>query len=334
MSVTVWLPSDVQSGGRLQPLKASRATQASPKHIAKLTRVLNICGVANYRLIATEIGDLLKWDSTVKHIDRIGQAIFPFRKDNFPNESISSVRAKAIYDWVLSLARHPMDAADRDALLRAFCRKIAPNEELRVRADELLSEAGIASSNVSAPAAPPPSPSAALNKRKDEERAALLERFMQSARAEPHRRGYLLQDILNDLVRLEELEVTRSFTRNDGGEQIDGALRLDGWFYLIECRWRAKLADIRQVDGLKGQVDRSGKQALGIFLSIEGWSENVPELLKQNPEKSILLMDGYDLACVLRNQFSLKRLLFAKNSKLTLECRPFYGAVELQTKWL
>ena len=36
---------------------------------------------------------------------------------------------------------------------------------------------------------------------------------------------------------------------------------------------------------------------MGVFLSVNGWSENVPQLLKQNSEKSILLMDGYDLRC-------------------------------------
>ena len=58
-----------------------------------------------------------------------------------------------------------------------------------------------------------------------------------------------------------------------------------------------------------------------------------PELLKQNPEKSIFLMDGFDLICVLRNQIPLKHFLSIKNSKLTLECRPFYGALEYQKEF-
>ena len=38
------------------------------------------------------------------------------------------------------------------------------------------------------------------------------------------RRGYLLQDLLNRLFDLFQIPVVKSFTRNDGGEQIDGAL--------------------------------------------------------------------------------------------------------------
>lgn len=73
---------------------------------------------------------------------------------------------------------------------------------------------------------------------------------------------------------------------------IDGAFKLEGWHYVVECRWREKLADIRELDGLKGQVDRSGKQTIGLFLSINGCSENVPILLKQNPDKSIIVFNG------------------------------------------
>src|SRR5207237_3653592 len=109
------------------------------------------------------------------------------------------------------------------------------------------------------------------------------------------------------------------------GEQIDGAFRLDSWHYLVECRWREKLADIRQLDGLKGQVDRSGKQTMGLFLSINGWSQNVCPLLKQNPSKSIILMDGYDLRTILERHLDLRQFILAKVAKLNLEAEPYFG---------
>jgi hypothetical protein len=143
--------------------------------------------------------------------------------------------------------------------------------------------------------------------------------------ADPHHRGYLLQDLLNRMFDLHEIPVVRAFTRNGGAEQIDGAFKLDGWHYIVECRWREKLADIRQLDGLLGQVGRSGKQTMGVFLSINGWSENVPKLLKQNPEKCILLMDGYDLRCALALEADLRDLLLAKLAHLNLEAEPFLG---------
>jgi hypothetical protein len=143
---------------------------------------------------------------------------------------------------------------------------------------------------------------------------------------DPQQRGYLLQDLLNRAFTLYGIPVVRSFTRNEGAEQIDGAFKLEGWHYLVECRWRKKLANIRELDGLSGQVDRSGKQTMGFFLSINGWSENVPRLLKQNPEKSIILMDGYDLRSVLSGIIDLRELVLAKIEKLNLEGEAFYGA--------
>jgi len=157
----------------------------------------------------------------------------------------------------------------------------------------------------------------------------LLMMFDAMAKSEdPHQRGYLLQDLVNRTWDLFEIPVTKSFTSNAGAEQIDGSFRLDGWIYLVECRWREKLADIRQVDGLKGQVDRSGKQAMGLFMSVVGWSDHVPGLLKQNPEKSILLMDGFDLRSVLTGQIDLRDFLLAKAARLTTGAEPFFGAVE------
>jgi hypothetical protein len=171
--------------------------------------------------------------------------------------------------------------------------------------------------------------------RMEQERATLLRgqldlllmMFDELAQSSDHqRRGYFLQDLLTRTFDLYSLPVHRSFTRNAGGEQIDGAFQLDGWYYLVECRWRDKLADIRQLDGLWGQIGRSGRQTMGLFLSINGWSENVVPLLRQNPAKSIMLMDGYDLRAVLDGRIDLRDFLVAKVAKLNLAAEPFLGA--------
>ncbi len=146
--------------------------------------------------------------------------------------------------------------------------------------------------------------------------------------SDPQQRGYLLQDLLNRIFDLHEMPPVKSFTRNQGAEQIDGAFRFEGWYYVVECRWREKLADIRQLDGLVGQVNRSGKQTMGLFLSINGWSENVPRLLKENPSKSVLLVDGYDLRTVLIGQIDLKDFILAKLAHLNVKGEPFLSASE------
>jgi hypothetical protein len=142
---------------------------------------------------------------------------------------------------------------------------------------------------------------------------------------EPQKRGFLLQDIINRLFSLLELPVFKPFKRNGGAEQIDGAFKMDGWYYLVECRWRKKLSDARELDGLSGQVTRAGKQTMGMFISINGWSTSVIPILKQNPEKNIILMDGYDLRCILSRTVNPKDFLAQKLAHLNLNSEPFLG---------
>lgn len=156
-----------------------------------------------------------------------------------------------------------------------------------------------------------------------------FDRFAGLEKAEDkRRRGFLLEDLLNRIFSFYEIPTQKSFKRNEGGEQIDGAFKLDGWYYLVECKWTENLTDIRQLDSLYGKVNRSGRQTLGLFLSINGWSKNVCPLLKQNNDKSIILMDGYDLRSVLveHNNLHLKDLLLKKLEHLNFEGEPFYSA--------
>lgn len=163
------------------------------------------------------------------------------------------------------------------------------------------------------------------------ELALLLAQFDQASADgdDPQARGYLLQDLLNRLFLIHGIPVVRAFQRNSGAEQIDGAFELDGWHYIVECRWRAKLANIRELDGLYGQIGRSGKQTMGLFLSINGWSENVVSVIKQNPDKCIVLMEGYDLRTVLAQPLDLRRLLKAKIRALNLEAEPYFSVSRL-----
>jgi hypothetical protein len=97
---------------------------------------------ANYRLVATRVGDLVKWDSSVNEIERAAAAVLRVRKDTFPNQAITSARAQVVYDWVLSLANTEMNPDERDRQLVSFCNGIVP----KAKAPELatvLRDAGV-----------------------------------------------------------------------------------------------------------------------------------------------------------------------------------------------
>lgn len=142
----------------------------------------------------------------------------------------------------------------------------------------------------------------------------------------PQQRGYYLEDLINRLFQLNDIALMESFRRNNGGEQIDGSFKMDGWYYIVEMKWTKQLSDMSQLDSLYGKVSRSGKQTMGLFISINGWSSNVIPLMKQHPDKSILLMDGYDLRVVLAREISLIELLQKKIAEFNLKSEPFMSA--------
>lgn len=96
----------------------------------------------NYRLVAVQVGDLLKYSTSVNEISRIAEAIFSFQREEFPNPSITSQRAQLIYDWILTLAKQRMHPHKQDELLVQFCRSLAPSD-LREEVDQILKNAGI-----------------------------------------------------------------------------------------------------------------------------------------------------------------------------------------------
>ena len=78
------------------------------------------------RLIATQIGDRLKYDTVVNEINRLGLSILKINKESFPNDSITSSRAQEIYDWIMSLGKSSLQSDERMKRLVKFCIELSP----------------------------------------------------------------------------------------------------------------------------------------------------------------------------------------------------------------
>ena len=139
----------------------------------------------------------------------------------------------------------------------------------------------------------------------------------------PQRRGILFEQLMNKLFELEGIPIQGSFRRNEGGEQIDGAFELDGWYYLVECKWESQMTSEQEIDGLAGKLGRSGVQTLGVFISVNGWSSHVVPLMKQNSDKKIFLVNGEDIKKVLSGKVALVDMLRAKKEALNLYSEPY-----------
>ena len=63
---------------------------------------------------------------------------------------------------------------------------------------------------------------------------------------------------------LRRVPTTRPFRRDRGGERIDGASELNRLErYVVECRWRETLSDVRRLDSLYGGVGPLGRTVHG-----------------------------------------------------------------------
>jgi hypothetical protein len=127
-------------------------------------------------------------------------------------------------------------------------------------------------------------------------------------------RGRLLESLLNELFFLFDMNPRRSFVLCD--EQIDGAFTFNTDDYLLEAKWEKTAAARRDVDVLAEVVRRKGKNALGLFVAIGGFS--APAInAHSNCGTGLMFMDGADLYSVLDGHISLIDVLEAKRRHLS-----------------
>ncbi|MGG2014028.1 hypothetical protein [Bacillus sp. S10(2024)] len=124
-----------------------------------------------------------------------------------------------------------------------------------------------------------------------------------------HARGYELEKIIKELFILYDLDPKSSFRTQ--GEQIDGAFTFDNTDYLFEAKWQKGLTGIQDLDAFSSKITRKLDNTLGLFLSINGFSENAV-ITHSAGRKTMILMDGSDLMAVLENRIDLVQLLSLK----------------------
>jgi len=96
----------------------------------------------NYIYVALQVSDLLKYDTIIRDIEIAAKSIFPFSKEEFPEDSITSVRAKLIHDWILTLAKQEINTKEKNNYLIKFLKHLTPDDKTK-EVDKILHEAGI-----------------------------------------------------------------------------------------------------------------------------------------------------------------------------------------------
>lgn len=127
-------------------------------------------------------------------------------------------------------------------------------------------------------------------------------------------RGYELQDLLRELFDLFQLQPHRPF--RVVGEQIDGSFVLDAEVYLLEVRWRSRLADKEALSAFSDKVERKSEWTRGLFVSISGFSDAALKAMRLGKAANFVVMSGRELQRVLSDGVELDTLLREKVRRL------------------
>ena len=134
----------------------------------------------------------------------------------------------------------------------------------------------------------------------------LRDDFMKYTKLKPQQRGYALEKLFQNLMRISGIPVQDSF--RIVGEQIDGGIKYDGRYYLIELKWTEEKIGPDHIGSFYYKVD--GKlDSRGIMISMGGYTDGVLEDLPKGKEIKIMLLDGVHFSNVIFGMYTFQELL-------------------------
>lgn len=157
---------------------------------------------------------------------------------------------------------------------------------------------------------------ARAKKDQDERRFAeahenLMAHFMQlHAATDAQQRGRDFEDFLTELFALYDLEPRFSYVMEH--EQIDGAFVFNTDHYVVEAKWLKERAGRRLLDEFKANVERKGKNTLGLYVSLNGFTSDAVTVYSFSTP--FITMDGTDIMAVLERRIRLDELIAHKKT--------------------
>lgn len=120
-------------------------------------------------------------------------------------------------------------------------------------------------------------------------------------------RGFELEKLIYSVLKLEKLKPRSGYKPE--GEQIDGSFYWKGHTYLLEAKWVTAPVPASSIYSFKGKLDGKFHTTSGIFIAMNGYSEEVEDALKFGKALNILLFDKNDMALIFNGQVSFLKVL-------------------------
>ncbi|MFD3818122.1 restriction endonuclease [Streptomyces rubiginosohelvolus] len=137
----------------------------------------------------------------------------------------------------------------------------------------------------------------------------LKQRFMgMYAAADPHKRGTDFEGFINELFALYDMEPRASYVMEY--EQIDGAFAFDTDHYVLEAKWWKDRIGRRELDVFKANIERKGKNTLGLYISMNGFTTDAVAVYSFSTP--FITLDGVDFMAVLDQRIRLDELIRRK----------------------
>ncbi|HMP39231.1 MAG TPA: restriction endonuclease [Roseiflexaceae bacterium] len=154
--------------------------------------------------------------------------------------------------------------------------------------------------------------------------ALLLQKFLEISKLEPQQRGFAFEKFLNELFMLFGLTPRNSFRLV--GEQIDGSFQINADTYLVEAKWQAKPTAQDDLLVFRGKVEAKSTWARGLFISINGFSDDGLAAFSRGKATNIIGMSGQDLYFVLTGGLSLADTINQK-ARRAVETGDFFAPI-------
>tara|TARA_R110002124_G_scaffold76682_1_gene205355 strand:+ start:1452 stop:2360 length:909 start_codon:yes stop_codon:yes gene_type:complete len=132
------------------------------------------------------------------------------------------------------------------------------------------------------------------------------DQFLEAEKLSGQKKGYEFEKVFTELMKISGIPVKEPFKIT--GEQIDGAIKYGGHYYLIELKWTQSKAAHLEISSLYLKVE--GKlDARGIFISMNGYSSEILQSLPKGKKLTTLLLDGMHFSNVIFGKYTFQELL-------------------------
>lgn len=135
----------------------------------------------------------------------------------------------------------------------------------------------------------------------------------------PQKAGLLFEKILNRMFALHGLAPREPF--RVVGEQIDGSFDLDHETYLVEAKWEKSPISEAPMLIFRGKIEGKSAFTRGVFISLNGISDQAQEAITRGKQPTFFTIDGYDLTMVMSDEIDLKDFLRQRRRLLAEEGR-------------